>query len=101
MDFSTSCSHCRRLMVDWEDKGLIYLLDMEHVMCSFGDGDGEEIVSIINCIDCPNASVVSEEEMSDEEMKDWIKWSIFGRFNYSEYAKEDADEQYSAESGQE
>ena len=100
MDFSGSCSHCRRIMVDWEDKGLLDLLDMDHVICDLG-GDGEQIIDIRNCTDCPLAVFVNEEEVSDEEIKKWIKWSIIGRFNLDEYSEEDITGQYGPENSEE
>lgn len=79
MDFSMSCNHCRRIMVDWEDRGILDLLDMDHVICSLGGG--EQIIDIRNCTNCPHAELESEDSISEEEMKEWIKWSVFGRFN--------------------
>ena len=99
MDFSISCSHCRRILVDWEDKGLLDLLDMDHVMCGLG-GNGEQITDIRNCTDCPHATIVDGEEMSDVELKEWIRWSIFRRFSFGD-TEASSEEQHGAENSEE
>lgn len=73
IDFSCCCQHARRIIVDWEDKGVLQLLDMDHILC--GCGEHPEVVDIRNCCDCPEAIMDSDLGLEDEDIETWTRWS--------------------------
>lgn len=76
IDFCHCCAHARRLMVDWEDRGWVHLLDMDHIICECRSEP--EVVDIRNCCNCPNAAMETEEDFNGTDIEDWVKWSLLG-----------------------
>lgn len=96
VDYSGCCQHGRRVMVDWEDKGVLQLLDMDHIMC--GCGQYPEIIDIRNCQGCPEAVIEGDLDMTDEEAETWFRWSFLGGLGIAE---PNSEEQYGLEGSEE
>lgn len=73
INFSNCCMKARRIMIDYEDKGWIDLLDMDRVMC------GEQVIDVRDCHDCPDHAMEHEEGVSDELVQTWLAHSVFWR----------------------
>jgi hypothetical protein len=75
INFSNCCMKARRIVIDYEDKGWIDLLDMDRVIC------GEQVIDIRDCRDCPDHTMQSEEGVGDGLIRTWLDHSVFWRMH--------------------
>jgi hypothetical protein len=74
MNYSSCCSRATAIKVDWEDKGLVELLDIDYVLC-----DGRR-VHVKECTNCPEHYMEEEEEgIPGELIQRWIAHYSFWR----------------------
>jgi len=62
MDFLHCCSYANRILVDYEDRGWVHLLDMDYVECVAGDGT--KVVHVNNCFLCEEACLHEEHSLT-------------------------------------
>ena len=62
MNFSHCCQFANRILVDYEDKGWIHLLDMDYIECTLGDNT--KVIHINNCFMCEESCVHEEHSLT-------------------------------------
>ena len=79
LNFVNACVFAQRIMVDYEDRGIVELLDMERILCHNDERHANGVLSVRECIDCGYASVEGDE-LSEEELETLVRWTTIGRF---------------------